>query len=155
MPRLLPGDLAPDVTLTSLDGVATHLSHAWAEGPAVLTFYRGDFCPMCNRYLHALEERYGEFEAAGVHVVAISADRPALGLETAARHDLSFDVLSDPERRAIDAFDVVYNEAEGHAEPAVFVVARGGALVYESIVSGALGRPSVDDVLALARRAAA
>lgn len=151
MPLLQPGHTAPDLELTTVGGESVTLSTLWQEAPTVIAFYRGDACPACNRYLHGLEERYEEFESAGIRVAAISSDRPELGRETATRHDLSFDVLADPERAAIHAFDVIYNEAEGHAEPAIFVVAPGGTLAYESIVSGPLGRPSVDDVLAIAR----
>lgn len=154
MPKLLPGDPAPNVSLQSLDGTAVSLADAWSGGPAVVTFYRGDFCPMCNRYLHALSERHGGFAAAGVRIAAISSDRPELGRETARRHDLPFSVFADPERRAIDASGVIYNEAEGHAEPAAFVIDSDGTLAYEAIVSGPLGRPSVDDLLAIATRVA-
>jgi len=153
MPLLNPGQPAPDLELTAIGGESVTLSTLWQDAPTVLAFYRGDACPACNRYLHGLQEKYDDFEAAGIRIAAISSDRPELGRETAARHDLSFDVLADPDRVAIDAFDVIYNEVEGHAEPAIFVVAPGGSLAYESIVSGPLGRPSVDDVLMIARRA--
>jgi peroxiredoxin len=152
MPLLEPGHPAPDLALTAVGGDLVTLSTLWQNAPTVIAFYRGDACPMCNRYLHELQLRYDEFESAGIRVVAISSDQPELGQETVTRHDLSFDVLADPDRAAIDAFDVIYNDAEGHAEPAIFVIAPGGTLAYESIVSGALGRPSVDDVLTIARR---
>jgi len=154
MPTLLPGNLAPDVTLHAIDGTTVRLSDTWRTGPAVLTFYRGDFCPVCNRYLHELQARHADFAAAGATVIAISSDRPELGIETARRNELPFPVLADPDRQAIDAYGVIYNEAEGHAEPAVFIIDGDGRVAYEAIVSGPLGRPSVDAVIMIAQRVA-
>jgi peroxiredoxin len=86
---------------------------------------------------------------AGLQVVAISADRPETERETVQRHGLSFTVLSDPERRAIDAYGVVYNENEGHAEPAVFLISPEGVVLYLSIVSGPVGRLGAAELLML------
>ena len=147
MPKLKPGDQAPDLSLTSADGSETRLSDLWKQGVTALTFYRGDFCPACNRYLHSIEEQTDARREAGVRIVAVSTDRPDLERETVQRHGLSFPVLSDLERRATDAYDIVYNEMEGHAEPAVFLISPEGVVLYEAITSGPLGRPSVDDLL--------
>lgn len=147
MPKLKPGDQAPDVSLQSFDGSRVWLSDLWKRGAIALTVYRGGFCPACNRYLHNIEDRVGEFLEAGLQIVAVSADLPEQEQETVQRHGLSFPVLSDPDRHAIDAYDVVFNEREGHAEPALFVISPEGVVLYEAITSGPLGRPSVDDLL--------
>lgn len=147
MPKLKPGSMAPDVSLTSVDGSRIRLSDVWRRGPTALTFYRGDFCPTCNRHLHEIEERADAFREAGLQVVAISADRPETERKTVQRHGLSFTVLSDPDRHAINAYDVVYNETEGHAEPAVFVIAPEGTVLFLSITSGPVGRLTADELL--------
>jgi len=153
MPKLLPGDRAPDLTLPAADGSSVPLSDLWTRGWTLLTFYRGDSCPVCNRYLHGLQEVLGQFQEAGARIVAISADRPDLERETVERQKLAFPVLSDPEHRAIDAYDVIYNETAGHAEPAVFLISPTGTIAYESIVSGPLGRPAPDDLLKIVHMA--
>jgi len=149
MPKLKPGSQAPDLSLISVDGSETRLSDVWRQGVTALTFYGGDFCPTCNRHLHGIEERADDFREAGLQVVAISADRPETERETVQRHGLSFTVLSDPERRAIDAYGVVYNEDEGHAEPAVFLISPEGVVLYLSIVSGPVGRLGAAELLML------
>jgi peroxiredoxin len=149
MPKLKPGSPAPDLSLTSVDGSEIRLSEVWRRGLTALTFYRGDFCPSCNRHLHEIEERAAAFREAGLQVLAISADRVETGRSTVGRHGLSFPVVSDPERRAIDAYDVVYNEVEGHAEPAVFLVSPDGEILYLSIASGPIGRLGAADLLAI------
>lgn len=67
------------------------------------------------------------------------------------REGLVEPALSDPEHQAIDAYDVVYNEQEGHAQPAVFIISPQGTLLYEAITSGPIGRPTPDDLLLIAR----
>ncbi len=147
MPKLKPGDKAPDFTLPSTDGSKFTLSQSWNGGSAVLTFYRGDACPVCNMYLRSLNENVGRFKEAGARIVAISSDKPELERQTVEKHSLAFPVVSDPERQAVDAYDVIFNEKKGHAEPAVFLIGSEGAIIYESIASGPLGRPTVDDLL--------
>ncbi len=142
MPKLKPGDQAPDFTLPATDGSHLTLSRTWSNGPVVLTFYRGDFCPVCNRYLHTLQESASQFREAGAQIVAISADAPDLESRTVERHHLSFPVLSDPQCKAVSACDVVYNERQGHAEPATF------------IISGPLGRPTPEDLMKIVRMVA-
>lgn len=151
MPKLKPGSQAPDLSLTSIEGNQVKLSDLWKQGVTALVFYRGDFCPACNRYLHSLQERIGEFGEAALQLVGVSADRPDLERQTVDRHSLSFPVLSDPEHQAIDAYDVVYNDQKGHAEPAVFIISPQGVLLYEAITSGPIGRPTPDDLLLIAR----
>ncbi|MBI4213778.1 MAG: peroxiredoxin family protein [Chloroflexi bacterium] len=151
MPKLKPGDLAPDVTLLSSEGSETSLGDLWGRGITAVLFYRGDFCPACNRYLHSVQEREDDLRETGLQIVAVSADRPEAERQTVERHALWFPVLSDPTREAINAYDVVYNEHEGHAEPAVFLVSPDGVIRYEAITSGPLGRPSVDDLLRIAQ----
>lgn len=151
MPKLKPGDQAPDLSLASQEGGEVRLSTLWGKGLTALTFYRGDFCPACNLYLHSLQERTDEFREAGLQIVAVSADRPDLERQTVERHGLSFPVLSDLDRRAIHAYDVVYNEEDGHAQPAVFVISPKGVLQYQAITSGPLGRPTPEDLLQIAR----
>jgi peroxiredoxin len=155
MPTLKPGSQAPDLSLTSVDGPETRLSDIWRQGVTALTFYRGSFCPTCNRHLHEIEERADAFREAGLQVVAISADRLETGQETVQRHGLSFAVLSDPERRAIDAYGVVYNKIEGHAEPAVFLISPEGVVLYLSIVSGPVGRLGAAEILMIGQGIAA
>ena len=93
----------------------------------------------------------GQFQEEGGQNVTISSDNPDLERQTVERHQLAFPVLSDPERQAIDKYDVVYAEREGHAQPAAFVISPEGTIIYESIVSGPLGRPTPDDLLMIVR----
>ena len=50
------GDIAPDFSLPGATGAAVGLRNKLSEGPVILSFYRGGWCPFCNLELQALQE---------------------------------------------------------------------------------------------------
>ncbi|MGK3200477.1 peroxiredoxin-like family protein [Amycolatopsis sp. MEPSY49] len=80
-----------DFELPGADGTPTKLAELVAEGPAVLVFYRGQWCPYCNLTLRTYQrELLPELKPLGASLVAISPQRPDGPLP-----DLEFPVLSD------------------------------------------------------------
>lgn len=66
------------------------------EGPAVIVFYRGAWCPYCNVALGAYQrELLPELERRGVSFVAISPQGPDGSLTVAETNELTFPVLTD------------------------------------------------------------
>ncbi|VAW75593.1 AhpC/Tsa family protein GSU0066 [hydrothermal vent metagenome] len=89
------GGKAPDFVLPSVLGGSVKLGDALSEGPVVLSFYRGSWCPFCNLELNALKQRQDDIKACGARLIAVSPERPDSSLSHAEKLDLSFDVLSD------------------------------------------------------------
>jgi peroxiredoxin len=89
------GDQAPDFELPRVGGGTVRLSDLRRDGPVVLLWYRGGWCPYCNLTLRAYEDRCREFAEAGATLVAISPELPAKGTETVKKSSLSFSVVSD------------------------------------------------------------
>lgn len=89
------GDEAPDFTLPSAAGGVVTLSELLLSGPAVVTFYRGGWCPYCNLQLRAYQAIQPRIAAPGGRLVAVSPQLPDGSLDRAARNALTFDVLSD------------------------------------------------------------
>ena len=91
-----PRQLA-DVGLLDVHGAPTSLYKAAGEGPAVLVFYRGVWCPYCNVALSAYQ-RYllPALTERGVRLIAVSPQAPDGSLSMQEKHDLAFAVLSDP-----------------------------------------------------------
>ena len=65
-PGLAVGDRAPDFTLPDALGRPVSLADLLADGPAVVTFYRGEWCPYCNLQLHALQAALPAIRTRGV-----------------------------------------------------------------------------------------
>lgn len=119
------GDKAPDFALSNQRGEQKRLADYLAQGPLVLTFYRGVWCPYCNLQLREYSDHIGEFEAAGATLVAITPERPNaydILVQTGAHQDVldmavrdvPFDVLHDPGSRIAEAFGLVFELPESH-----------------------------------------
>ncbi|MFJ9415196.1 peroxiredoxin-like family protein [Streptomyces sp. NPDC101227] len=89
------GDPAPRFGLPAANGTTVTLDALLADGPVVLTFYRGAWCPFCNLALRALQQQHGEITARGAQLVAVSPQIPDESLSLAEKHALAFPVLSD------------------------------------------------------------
>lgn len=102
------GDKAPDFTLPDALGGDVTLSELLKEGPVVLVWYRGGWCPYCNIHLHALQQALPEFNKAGAELVAISPELPDNSISTKDKNNLAFHVLSDVQNKVGKVYNVVY-----------------------------------------------
>lgn len=85
----------PTFDLPNADKQRRSLSHFLANGPLVISFYRGAWCPYCNLEINALQKRLPDIIAAGGQLVAISPQLPDKSVDQIAHSQLSFEVLSD------------------------------------------------------------
>ena len=99
------GMKAPDFTLKDQNGTPVSLS-AFLGKKVVLYFYPKDNTPGCTRQACAFAATYDEFKAADTVVIGISKDSVASHEKFAAKYQLPFILLSDPERIAIEAYGV-------------------------------------------------
>ena len=100
-PGISVDEKAPDFRLLNPIGKEVSLSEKLANGPVVLSFYRGEWCPFCNLELKALQDVLPSIKAVGASLVAISPQNPSNALSLTEKHALKFDVLSDPTQKAI------------------------------------------------------
>lgn len=89
------GELAPDFTLPDAAGNPVWLSERLQDGPVVLKFYRGGWCPYCNLELRAYQQSLPELRSLGAQLVAVSPEAPDNSLSTIEKNSLAFPVLSD------------------------------------------------------------
>ena len=99
------GMKAPDFTLAAQDGQLITLS-GFLGKKVVLYFYPKDNTPGCTRQACAFAGSYEAFKSRDVAVIGVSKDSVASHLKFAAKYDLPFILLSDPELQAIKAYDV-------------------------------------------------
>ena len=106
------GATAPDFSLPNATGEEVTLSKLLAQGPVVLAFYRGGWCPYCSIELRALQSRISEISAAGATLVAISPQTPDNSLSTAEKLELAFPVLSDVGNQVARDYGLVFSLPE-------------------------------------------
>ena len=102
------GEQAPGFALPGADGREITLGGLLEQGPVVLTFYRGSWCPYCNLQLSAYREILDELEQGGVRLVAVSPMTPDISLSFAEKLSLPFTVLSDPGAAVAERYGLVF-----------------------------------------------
>ena len=151
-PGLAVGEDAPGGTLRDPAQQTVSLEDLYADGPSVLVFYRGGWCPFCTRDLKDWETAIPEFDAAGANVIAVSLESAEHAVQTAEKNDLSMRVLVDETGEVVRGFrlgfaldegtqsryrgygiDLETSNSNGAWElpaPAVFVIDRDGVVRY-------------------------
>ena len=89
------GDKVPDFSLPNQNGEMRRFSDIYADSVVVLNVYRGGWCPYCNFEMKALAEALPEIEAQGAKLVGMAPETPDHARDSAARHHLNVEVLSD------------------------------------------------------------
>ncbi len=102
------GDKAPDFTLKDAQGKDVTLSEALKQGPVVLTWYRGGWCPYCNIALKALSDKLPAIKGMGAQLFALTPELPDQSLNTEEKNKLAFSVLSDPNLKVSKQYDLVF-----------------------------------------------
>lgn len=102
------GEKAPDFELPDPTGKRVKLSTLLKDGPVVLNFYRGEWCPYCNLEIRAFQQMLPEFQQANAQVVAISPEQPNNSLTMQEKHDLAFPILSDVGNTVARSYGLVF-----------------------------------------------
>jgi peroxiredoxin len=102
------GDIAPDFNLENALKRSVSLSAILKNGPAVLTWYRGGWCPYCNLELKYLQKLLPEFKKRNAQLVALSPELPDKSLTTIEKNNLQFEVLTDYNNNVARKFGIVF-----------------------------------------------
>lgn len=90
-----PGEVFPDFMLPNAAGQLVSLEERCGQGPVVLGFFRGTWCPFCKLMLEALAEAMPRIQAKGASLLALTPETGALPATLQARHGNRFEVLCD------------------------------------------------------------
>ncbi len=169
------GDKAPDFTLKDATGKSVTLSKLLEDGPVILTWYRGGWCPYCNIALAAMQEKLPEFEKAGARLVALTPELPDKSLDTKQKNELEFTVLTDLNHEVARDYGLVFkltpkvrelyrgffdltefngDEAGDEELPlaATYVIDGGGVVRWAFLDADYRKRAEPDEVLAAVRK---
>ena len=164
------GARPPMFSATDQHGKTYQLSVELKKGPVVILFYRGQWCPVCNRHLSRLQDSLQQIYDKGAAVIAISPEKQELLEKTAAKTKATFTLLYDKDYAISESFDVLfkpedkivamYDErlkadlAHAHSDssarlpvPATFIIDKNGVLVWRHFNPDYRVRASVHEIL--------
>ena len=114
------GTKAPDFTLPDQNG-AEHSLSDYRGQKVVLYFYPRDNTAGCTKQACGYAELYPQFKEKGAVVIGISKDSVASHKKFEEKYGLPFTLLSDTERKVIDAYGV-WQEKKSYGKVSMGVV---------------------------------
>lgn len=104
-PSLRVGAQLPPFTVTDVDGRKV-ASAQLTDKPAILIFYRGNWCPLCMAQIKELVGLYDKIGRMGVRVALISPQPHANTIGLAKKYGVQFDFLTDEGAAAANALGI-------------------------------------------------
>lgn len=162
-------DKAPGFSAKDQAGKNITLKEQLKTGSVVLVFYRGQWCPYCNRQLKNLEDSLALISAKGGKLIAITAEKQENINKTITKTNASYPILFDDSLKIMKSYDVAFavdqktierykgygidfNEVNGNnganlPVPAVYIINKEGKIVYKYFDADYRKRPSVKELL--------
>ena len=164
------GDEAPVFHLENQDEEVVYLEDKLKEGPVVLVFYRGQWCPICNRHLGRFQDSLSLINNLDASVIAISPEQPEYLYTMKEKVDLEFDLLYDqgyfvaseygllfdPGESLRNRYDKMLNAnfEEAHQDergllpiPATFIIGQDGKILWRQFDPNYKNRSSVLEII--------
>ncbi|MBW0447701.1 AhpC/TSA family protein [bacterium M00.F.Ca.ET.228.01.1.1] len=171
------GDRVPHFNLKDQDGNDVSSAALLVNGPLVVTFYRGVWCPYCNIELQAINEVLPQIQAYGANVVAISPQTQVNSRKSVRTNQLGFPVLSDVNGQTAADFGLrfalpdylvelyknlkndlpAFNNDPGWTlpMPARYVIGQDGIVLYSEVNPDYTRRPDPSDMFPVLEKATA
>ena len=146
------GQIAPDIDTEDYLGNPVSLKKLLEKGPVVLMFYRGAWCPYCNKQLKQLQDSLTLINELSGTVLAVTPETIESIGKTVEKTNVKFRIIHDENLCIMKAYDVAYeletsvlkrykktgiNLEESNGEnganlpvPATYIIAQDGKIVY-------------------------
>ena len=164
------GSPAPLFNAVDAGNIEFSLKESLQQGPVVMIFYRGQWCPVCNRHLGQLQDSLHLITGKGARVVAVSPEKPEFLEKMEEKTGAKFTLLYDEEYKIAEAYDVAFKPAatqlfmyntvmrarmkEAHDDdaqllpiPATYIINSEGIIVWRQFDPDYKQRSSVEDIL--------
>ncbi|MEM9686427.1 MAG: peroxiredoxin-like family protein [Bacteroidota bacterium] len=146
---LLIGETIPQDIAAAINTNKKNLATVLKDKPSVILFYRGGWCPYCNRHLSAIGEAEKAILELGYQVIGISPDTEK-GLNASVRKNkLNYMLFSDADGKLAKAMGIAFKAPEKYKNlllkssngenkgflpvPSVFVVDTKGVILFEYV----------------------
>lgn len=156
-------------TFPNLKFMKKNVSDYLKQGPLVVTFYRGGWCPYCVVQLKDINNSLQKFKQSGVHLIALSPEKTSETEKTKRKNKLNFPLFSDEgniiarqlnltfkvglevvqEYKAL-GIDLVASQGNESYElpmPATFVIGKDRKVAYVFADADYTKRASIEDIL--------
>ncbi len=110
---LTVGTAMPTALVRNADGSERRLGPGPLSRPLVLIFYRGGWCPYCNRHLGELKKVEPKLLQLGYELLFLSTDRPEILYSSLKEPDVHYALLSDSAMDAAHAYKVAFRVDQG------------------------------------------
>lgn len=160
---------APEFTLKDQHGNLITLSTELKKGAVVLVFYRGQWCPYCNRQLKGLQDSLSYIKEKGAVLIAVSPEKPENISKTVEKTKATYPVLFDNGLKTMKSYDVAFlvdsstvekykahgidfydaNGANGATlpVPTVYIINKEGIIVFKHFDPDYRKRVTVQEIL--------
>ena len=160
---------AYDFKAKDQNGNDVRLKDLLKKGKVVLVFYRGEWCPYCNKNLKRLEDSLQLITAKGATLVAISPEKPESITKTIEKTKAEYPILHDEELKIMKAYDVEFEVPENTLKryrnagikidevngkngnylpvPATYIIDKEANITYRFFNQDYKKRPSVKEIL--------
>ncbi|MEM7276532.1 MAG: peroxiredoxin-like family protein [Pseudomonadota bacterium] len=102
------GEAAPSFDAQNPQGGPYSFKAGELDAPVVMIFYRGGWCPYCNKHLKELKDAVPTLKENGVEVLFFSADKPELLVDTLSETAPDYTLLSDASMAISRAFGIAF-----------------------------------------------
>jgi len=139
---LKEGIKAPAFTLNDQNGNPVSLAD-FSGKKVILYFYPKDNTPGCTRQACAFAGSYAAFRELDAVVIGVSKDSVASHAKFAAKYELPFILLADPELQAIQAYDV-WQEKKLYGKTSMGVVRSTYIINEQGVIEKAMPKVKPD-----------
>ncbi len=169
---LKTGDMAPKFTAVDNTGKVLSLKSLLKSHKAVvLFFYRGQWCPYCNKQIKELQDSLQLLTGKGAYVVGVTPETSENINKTIDKTHASFSIIQDKGYTIMKAYQVNYTvDAEllgklknygvdleknnGNTDhvlpvPATYVIDQSGKIIYVHFDKDYTKRASVNSIMAV------
>ena len=112
---LAKGDAAPSFSVVDSKGDSIHLTAILKDQPVVLMFYRGQWCPVCNKYLQRLEDSVKLIREAGARILAVTPETPPNVAKMRKKTNTSLTIIPDTAQAIMKAYQVGFDVTGAYA----------------------------------------
>jgi peroxiredoxin len=153
---------APDFRAKDQNGEEVRLKDLLKKGKVVLVFYRGQWCPYCNKELSRLQDSLQLIKDKGASLIAVSPELPENIDSTVKKTKAEYPVLYDEGMKIMKAYDVEFQVQENVLTrfeklngkngkflpvPAVYIIDKEQTVIYRFFEQDYKKRPSVKEIL--------